>query len=154
MPKAIKIVALLIFMVGCILVIFRLKCDDYSGCVESSTEYQITSNGSKLIAYDTIPVRIINSAKEYIRSQELNDSNILWFFENSQYTFNLKYPNASENDLYYVAESYLNIDTRGYFVLDKWGKVVEINELKTKDELKKIQANPEISSIEDWITCC
>jgi hypothetical protein len=118
------------------------------GDIEKSIKYKVTYTGSTIWAFHTIPKKVVNATKKYIKNNGYNRAEIEFNFLNSKYTYNPDYP-SNRNDVpfvYYVEELYKNM-WLGYLAIDENGNVVETHDLMTAEELSIIQTDPDIGSI-------
>lgn len=168
---AIAALLLIIFFI----VFINIKKNNYSehevvtgSYIEYSNKYSVSKNGSTIYAFKTIPDSIVESAKNYIKENNFNDSNIVFCFKNSRYTFSpqyvvdnvldvynpeqlkKEYTVKSDEYLYYVEEIlYKNKKDNfgisvGYFVINQNGDIVEEKYLKTIEELSEYQTEPDL----------
>lgn len=103
--------------------------------IEDGTHYALGTKGSTIFVYNSTPHYILEASKIYIISNGYNG------------TKDINFSIINSNGTYCVKESYKNIDTGAYFVIDNKCKIIEQKNLKPEEELTKIITTPDIGGI-------
>ncbi len=111
---------------------------------EPKVEHYIENSDTYLLAYGSTPTKVIESAKEYITMNDFDGKDIKFFFANSEFTYDSRYPVTNGNFIYYVEQRFKNTIITGYFGINKDGEIVIEHNLLTHDELSFVQTEPDI----------
>jgi len=142
----IVLIVLSIALLSSIIMYVKFRMDNDMRVIEACEEYEVTPNGTKIVAYTSIPKKVINSAKEYIKNNGYNSEHITFYFLNSCETYHPDYSSKDKELVYYIKETYKDINVGGCFAIDKKGTIIMSQGLMTQSELLKIKTDPDIGA--------
>lgn len=111
----IVLIALSIALLSSVIIYVKFRKENNMGVIEACEEYEVAPNGTKIVAYTSIPKNVVNSAKEYIQNNDYNSKDITFYFLNSYETYHPDYSSRHNELVYYIKETYKDINVGGYF---------------------------------------
>ncbi len=111
---------------------------------EHTTTYDISADGGKIIAYNSVPQHTIDFLKDYIIDNGYNDKDIYFDFDNGR-SYNTDSQTYHISELY-NPESYNKDISIGYISIDGDDNVIETENLMNITQLSEIQMSPQIAS--------